>query len=380
MNTKIHCYRCGELLTKTFIEEDHKTRLFCPGCKKPVYENPVPSTAAVVFNENEEILLVQRKVEPHIGEWCLPGGYMELRETPEQCCMRELKEETGLEGEIVCQLGNILSRNMFYDSIIVQGYLVKNPKGTLHASDDCLDAKFFALNKMPRITFESHQEIFDNAIRLKKNYRDYQENRENFSLQTGNWGAYVITSQDPVEIAAEACKGGAKILQYREKRISRKEMLGIALKIREITRQTNTIFIVNDFIDIALLSGADGVHLGQDDIPISKARELTPKGFIIGVSTHSLEQALEAEKQGADYIGSGPVFATPTKENYIPIGMSTLKEVLNAVQIPVVAIGGIDTDNIRELYDLGARNFAMVRAFQHNTRLVVEKVNKLPVS
>ncbi|UCH93242.1 MAG: thiamine phosphate synthase, partial [Candidatus Aminicenantes bacterium] len=147
-------------------------------------------------------------------------------------------------------------------------------------------------------------------------------------------------------------------------------------EIRKITGRYGTLFIVNDFIDIALIVKADGVHLGQEDIPIAEARKIVPSGFVIGRSTHSLDQALEAEKQGADYIGSGPVFATPTKEDYIPIGVDTVKQVIDKVGIPVVAIGGLNLDNISELRKVGVRNFAMVRAFQGNTEEVVKKINQ----
>jgi thiamine-phosphate pyrophosphorylase len=189
------------------------------------------------------------------------------------------------------------------------------------------------------------------------------------------FGAYVITSKDHVKIAGEACKGGARIIQYRDKSSSRQDMLEIADKIRKITKKSGSLFIINDFIDIARMSGADGVHLGQDDIPIQRAREITPEGFIIGISTHSLEQAKEAEEKGADYIGIGPVFSTPTKENYTPIGLSTVEEVLRSVNIPVVAIGGINIENLVHLIKIGTRNVAMVREFQENTLEKVKKVN-----
>jgi thiamine-phosphate pyrophosphorylase len=190
-----------------------------------------------------------------------------------------------------------------------------------------------------------------------------------------NFGAYVITSKDHVKIAEEACKGGVRVIQYRDKKSSRRDMLEIADKIRKITRKFDSLFIVNDFIDIALISKADGFHLGQDDVPIKRAREITPKGFIIGVSTHSLEQAQEAEKKGADYIGIGPVFSTPTKENYTTIGLSTVREVLQNVNIPVVAIGGINIENIDRLIEIGVHNVAMVREFQENTLEKVKKIN-----
>lgn len=192
-----------------------------------------------------------------------------------------------------------------------------------------------------------------------------------------NFGAYVITSGDHIKIAGEACEGGAKVIQYRDKNSTRQEMLEIADAIRKITKECDSLFIVNDFLDIALSSGADGVHLGQDDIPIKRAREITPDSFIIGISTHSLEQALAAEKAGADYIGIGPVFATPTKESYAPIGLSVVGEVIRGVNIPAVAIGGIKIENISELAEIGVRNVAMVRVFKEKTREKVKKINFL---
>jgi thiamine-phosphate pyrophosphorylase len=191
------------------------------------------------------------------------------------------------------------------------------------------------------------------------------------------FGAYVITSEDHIKVTREACRGGARVIQYRDKNSNPRKMLEVSDKIREITIEFNSLFIVNDFIDIALMSGADGVHLGQDDVPILRARKMTPDNFIIGISTHSLEQATNAEKAGADYIGIGPVFSTPTKEKYSPIGLSIVEEVIRNVKIPVVAIGGLDLDNISELSGIGVENVAMVRAFQENTGEKVKKVNFL---
>ena len=370
MNTKRFCHFCGCRLTDKFIE--NRTRLFCPDCNRPIYENPIPATAAVVFNKNHEVLLVKRNVEPKAGQWCLPGGFLELDEPPENGCLRELKEETGLEGEIHRWAGNILSESPIYKSVLVMGYCIKNIHGQLMAGDDCAEAAFFEPESMPPIAFRSHRKIFENALKAET---DGNRPMHSDLKVHGGFGAYVITSNNHLEMAEKACRAGAKILQYREKQASRGEMLKTALEMRKITRKYNTLFIVNDFIDIALLAKADGVHLGQDDIPIGEARGITPHGFIIGISTHSLEQALEAEKQGADYIGCGPVFATPTKENYIPIGPGTVKQVLESVHIPVVAIGGLNLENIPELRKVGVKNFAMVRAFQDDTETVIKKIN-----
>lgn len=375
MARKKHCHTCGSRLIKKYIDAEAQNRLFCETCSKPIYENPIPATAAVVFNDAGQVLLVQRNVEPAIGFWCLPGGYLELNESPEKGCIRELKEETALKGEIDELLANIHSYNLFYRSLVVMGYSIKSLKGTLQAGDDCRDARFFELGDMPPIIFRSHRKIFKKALARRRGKKSMESSKKRPEYW-GQWGAYVITSRDHVKLAEAACKGGAKILQYRDKDIDRKRMLEKANSIRSITREYGTIFIINDYIDVALLCGADGVHLGQDDIPITEARKLTPLGFIIGISTHSLEQAMKAEQVGADYIGCGPVFSTPTKEDYIPIGIETLEQVLQNVGIPVVAIGGLNPDNLPQIQEVGACNFAMVRAFQDNTERVVRFLNK----
>lgn len=366
MNVKKYCPCCAAALTDKFVEG--RNRLFCPVCKKPIYENPLPATAAVVINDKDEILLVKRKVEPKKGEWCLPGGFIELGETPEGGCLRELKEEAGIEAEIENLVGVYPSRSPIHNWVLVIGYVIKNVTGTVRAGDDCEEAVYFRLDRKPVLAFISHQAILKKVLASRERGRAGSQN-------IGNFGAYVITSKDHIGIAEKACRAGARILQYRDKTSGRNELLKTARRIREITSEHNTLFIVNDFVDIALLVKADGVHLGQDDIPIPEARKLVPRGFIIGCSTHSLEQAVAAEKSGADYIGSGPVFATPTKESYPPIGIDCVEQVIKKVIIPVVAIGGLNLDNIDELRKVGIKNFAMVRAYQENTEEVVKKIN-----
>lgn len=364
-------------MTRKFIED--RRRLFCEACGVPIYENPIPATAAVVMNDAGEVLLVKRNVAPKAGHWCLPGGFVELHEDPEAAALRELKEETGLDGEIDQWAGNIISRSLIYKSVLILGYGIKNVRGRLKAGDDCSDAAYFkpGTRTFPRIAFGSHRKVLKNVLTRKAITGAGWKRTVPMDLSNpGCFGAYVITSGNHLEMAENACKAGARVLQYRDKQASRGEMLSMARRIRKLTTESNTLFVVNDYIDIALLAGADGVHLGQDDIPISGAREITPPGFVIGISTHSLEQALEAEKQGADYIGSGPVFATPTKEDYIPIGPDTVKQVLKSVRIPVVTIGGLNLENLPLLRKVGAKNFAMVRAFQTNTEEVIKSINK----
>ncbi|MCP4481208.1 MAG: thiamine phosphate synthase [bacterium] len=169
-----------------------------------------------------------------------------------------------------------------------------------------------------------------------------------------------------------ACLGGVDILQYRdESRRSDQDKLTLIHKIRKITRKFDVIFIINNRLDLAILGEADGVHLGQNDLPIKEVAKLINKKMIIGKSTHSLDQAIEAETLGADYIGIGPLVQTPTKPTYLPIGMQLAYKVQNTVKIPAVAIGGINQNNIDSLTGLGLKRLAIVRAI-----FAVENIEK----
>jgi len=169
-----------------------------------------------------------------------------------------------------------------------------------------------------------------------------------------------LQGRDPVELVSAQISGGADVIQLREKDMSRRAKLELGLKLRELTRREDVLFIVNDDIDLALILDADGVHLGQEDIPIQFARPLM-KGKIIGISTHSLEQVKKAVNQGADYVGIGPVFDTTTKSDREPlIGLDLLSKMKDACPIPYVAIGGIGKDRIKSLVEAGCRRAAVI--------------------
>jgi thiamine-phosphate pyrophosphorylase len=181
-------------------------------------------------------------------------------------------------------------------------------------------------------------------------------------------GIYGITAEkfscgrSNIEVVEAMIRGGVRVVQYREKHKEKsiREMFEECLAIREITRKNGVLFIVNDFVDIALLSDADGVHVGQDDLPISEVRRLVGHR-IVGVSTHSPEQAKKAVDDGADYIGVGPIFETQTKDDVCaPVGFSYLEHVAANVPIPFVAIGGIKAHNIHEVTSRGAKTVCMV--------------------
>ncbi len=164
----------------------------------------------------------------------------------------------------------------------------------------------------------------------------------------------------PVEDMVKAVlDGGVRWIQLREKELPRREIFYMAERLRLLTRQYSAVFVVNDHPDIALAVEADGVHLGQDDFPPEAARRLM-KDAIIGHSTHSLKQAVEAEKKGVDYIGFGPIYRTTTKADAEePKGLSMLKEVTGKVSIPMVAIGGIRLESLEEIFAAGAEAVAV---------------------
>lgn len=165
--------------------------------------------------------------------------------------------------------------------------------------------------------------------------------------------------EDEVE---KAVRAGVTMVQFREKNMKFDELVSLAKKIGAIVHRYNIPLIINDDIDVALASGADGVHVGQEDICASEARQKIGRSMILGVSAGTAEIALEAEKCGADYIGAGAVFSTSTKEDAGKISFCELKRICGSVSIPVVAIGGINEENIMELSGSGIAGAAVVSA------------------
>jgi len=160
----------------------------------------------------------------------------------------------------------------------------------------------------------------------------------------------------------EALKGGVRAIQLREKDLGTRELLKLAYKMRDLTKKYNAMLFINDRVDIALAVGADGVHLAQNSIPADAVRKAVHASrFLIGVSTHSLKEAKEAEKAGADFITFGPIYRTPSKLKYgRPLGINALMKVSKGVRIPVFAIGGVKAKRINNLISAGAYGVAMI--------------------
>lgn len=178
------------------------------------------------------------------------------------------------------------------------------------------------------------------------------------------------------EQVEQALQGGVSTLQLREKNLSDEEFLKEAMEIKELCKKYNVPLIINDNVDVAIKCGVDGVHVGQEDMEASKVREKVGRDMIIGVSAHNVEEARRAVSNGADYLGVGAVFSTSTKDDVDVLSKETLKEICLAVDVPVVAIGGINQDNIVELKGTGVDGVAVVSAI-FSSENIVESCKKL---
>ena len=171
-----------------------------------------------------------------------------------------------------------------------------------------------------------------------------------------------VEESDVTHVAEQMIEGCVDMIQLRGKGKSLDELTGYAARLHEITARSSTPLIVNDHAEIARRVPVEGVHVGQDDVLIEVARRKVGRAVLVGKSTHSLEQALAAQREGADYIGFGPIFATPTKPDYAPIGLTGIRRVHAEINLPIFCIGGINIDNLQSVIDAGAKRVVMVSA------------------
>lgn len=200
-----------------------------------------------------------------------------------------------------------------------------------------------------------------------------------YAVTDRSWGGGK-TLEEQVE---EALKGGVTLVQLREKELDPDAFLEEAVRMKAVCRRYGVPLIINDNVEVALKSGADGVHVGQDDMQAKDVRAMIGDTMILGVTAKTVEQAKAAERAGADYLGSGAVFGSTTKTNARPLSRDALREICNAVSIPVVAIGGINRENILELHDTDIRGVAVVsgifaaRDIEAECRLLLERSKQI---
>jgi thiamine-phosphate pyrophosphorylase len=169
-----------------------------------------------------------------------------------------------------------------------------------------------------------------------------------------------VEIRDCGEMAEALIAGGVDLIQLRAKELATAQVAQIAADLHRLTTERGVPLIINDHPEIARLVGAEGVHLGQDDMPVAQARQVAGLNCMVGKSTHSVDQAIRAFDEGADYIGFGPIFATPTKPDYPPVGLNEIQRVHDAIRIPIFCIGGIKLDNLPEVIEAGARRVVIV--------------------
>jgi thiamine-phosphate pyrophosphorylase len=202
------------------------------------------------------------------------------------------------------------------------------------------------------------------------------------------FGLYVILDtqtlgqRDIFEVAEKVISGGASVIQLRDKQREKGELLNIAHNLADLCRQTNILFIINDYLDIAIAANADGIHVGQDDLPVNAIKKQMSIDKIVGISVNTLNEAQKAHGGGADYIAVGSVFSSSTKKNAKVVGINTLRTIRQKISLPIVAIGGINEQNIGEVMASGAVAAAVISAviseedIENTTRRLVKEIEQ----
>jgi thiamine-phosphate pyrophosphorylase len=187
---------------------------------------------------------------------------------------------------------------------------------------------------------------------------------------------HLLAGKDELDVGRKIIEGGARVIQLRDKQGNRKEVLSVAQRLKELCSQAGVLFMMNDSLDIALAVDADGLHIGQEDLPLPVVRRELPMDKIVGCSVRTLSQAERAQAEGADYIAVGSIFPTTTKEEATVVGVAMLKELKGTISTPIVAVGGINQHNAGEVMAAGADGIAVISAVL-GARDVKEAVQKL---
>lgn len=347
--------------------------------EKPV--RPVAG-AAVICLDHDRVLLVQRAREPNRGRWSFPGGKIDPGETARQAAEREALEETGLRVRVLDVVD-------VYDAIFppfhycVADYLaVPEDDWIPKPGSDVLDARWVSFVDLDDYDLTEAMRVVLDRARWLMSIRASAPPSLGMELDpvppggvTGRYelrsriqGLYVITDEScsgrtHLEIAQAALEGGARMIQLRDKHREAGELLPIACQLRELCHAAGALFILNDRVDIACACGADGVHLGQTDLPVSEARKQLGPDRLIGVSVENVQQVEAAEADDADYLGVGAIYGSATKlDAGDAVGPQQITLFRQHSSLPIVAIGGITLERIPEVRAAGADSIAVISA------------------
>ena len=225
------------------------------------------------------------------------------------------------------------------------------------------------LAKIPGITPQLDSEKFKKArfalYTIEQKLLSKLLRRDKTGRLTGLYAiidSQALGSRSHLEVASQLIRGGANAIQLRDKLTSKDELLALAQQLKSLCSEHDVLFIINDYLDLVLAAGADGLHLGQEDLPIKEARKILPIDRILGCSVTTVDRATAAESDGADYLAVGSIYPTSSKETAIVVGLERLRQVRQAVSLPLVAIGGINKDNAAEVLDAGADSAAAISA------------------
>jgi thiamine-phosphate diphosphorylase len=343
---------------------------------------PVAGAAVVCLN-GDSVLLVRRGREPNKGRWSFPGGKIEAGETAREAAARETREETGLRVSVLDVID-------VYDAIFppfhycVADYLAVPEGGTaLLPQSDVLDARWVPFAElgaydltpaMVRVLDRARwlltvRETAPPCLGMEASEAVPAGISTRSALRGRVRGLYVITDErlfserKHLEIARAALEGGAGVIQLRDKHADAGELLPVAREMRRLCRLRGALLIVNDRVDLAVAAGADGVHLGQTDLPVREARKLLGKEKLIGVSVENGEQVRKAGRDGADYLGVGAVYGSATKNDAgDAVGPGQVLRFRGLTSLPLVAIGGITLERVPEVMAAGADAVAVIGA------------------
>lgn len=339
--------------------------------------------AAVICLDHDRVLLVQRAREPNRGRWSFPGGKIEPGEMARQAAERETLEETGIRVRVLDVVD-------VYDAIfppfhycVVDYLAVPEEEWIPKPGDDVLDARWvsfvdlddYELTEAMRVVLDRARWLMSiraaapPSLGMELDTIAPAGVKGRYELRSRIQGLYVVTDdtlrpdRSHVDIAKAALDGGARVIQLRDKHRDAGALLPIACQMRDLCHAAEALFIVNDRVDVACACEADGVHLGQSDFPAAEARKLLGPDRLIGVSVENLEQALAADAADADYLGVGAIYGSATKTDAgDAVGLEHLRTLRQHSALPIVAIGGITLERIREVREAGADAVAVVSA------------------